>query len=574
MKRAWRLAGPQALVVVLVALLAVLLVYPVALTVRSGFAPSPGRPGGFTFEHVGLVFRDPTLVAGLVNSLKIACATTALCLVIALPLSVFAARYRFPGKGLFNAAILVPMILPPFVGAIGMRAIVGREGVLNTLLGTEWDLLGQARFWGIVCVEALHLYPIIYLNATAALANLDPALDEAGENLGAGPWRRLIRLTLPLVRPGIFAGGTIVFIWSFTELGTPLMFDYYRATPVQIFFGLREMQSSPRPYALTVVLLGVSITSYVLGRLVFGRRGHAMYAKASRAGGERELGVLAGWGVTALFAGVTLLAVLPHVGVVLTSLARPGSWQGTLLPQALTGAHFETALGGGDSFRSIVNSLAYSSMAMGVDLALGLVIAYTIVRTRAWGRSLLDAMCMVPLAVPGLVMAFGYAAMTLEWPFASGGPLEGVVGVFGTNPNPIPLLVAAYAVRRLPYIVRSCVAGLEQTSGELEEAAMSLGASRLRAVRSVTVPLIAANMIAGGLLVFSFSMLEVSDSLVLAQRLEHSPVTKAIWDFSNRLGDGMYIASAMGVWGMALLTATLVGASLMMGKRLGAIFRA
>ena len=127
---------------------------------------------------------------------------------------------------------------------------------------------------------------------------------------------------------------------------------------------------------------------------------------------------------------------------------------------------------------------------------------------------------------------------------------------------------------RTPTLVRSTVAGLQQTSGELEEAAVNLGATRTAAVRKVILPLIMANLIAGGILVFSFSMLEVSDSLILAQQQKHYPFTKAIVAFTERLGDGPYVASAMGVWGMALLTTTLLGASLLLGKKLGAIFRA
>ena len=148
-----------------------------------------------------------------------------------------------------------------------------------------------------------------------------------------------------------------------------------------------------------------------------------------------------------------------------------------------------------------------------------------------------------------------------------------MVDIVGNDPDPMLLLVIAYAVRRMPYVVRSTVAGLEQTSGELEEAARNLGASTITAVRRIIVPLITANLIAGGLLAFSFSMLEVSDSLILAQRAGDYPITKAIYSFSERLGDGHSIASAMGVWGMALLTVTLVGASILLGKKLGAIFR-
>ncbi|MHC4775997.1 MAG: ABC transporter permease subunit, partial [Planctomycetota bacterium] len=182
-------------------------------------------------------------------------------------------------------------------------------------------------------------------------------------------------------------------------------------------------------------------------------------------------------------------------------------------------------------------------------------------------------LAMAPLAVPGLVMAFGYTAMTLRWPFGPGDPLEGVMDVIGAEPNPMPLLIIAYAVRRMPYVVRATAAGLEQTSVDLEEAALNLGAGRVRAVRTILMPLIAANLIAGGLLAFSFAMLEVSDSLILAQREAHFPITKAIYVLFERLGDGQHIASAMGVWAMALLAVTLVGASMMLGRRMGALFR-
>lgn len=553
--------------------LGVFLLYPIALTVRGGFAADPATGSGWTLDHLALIFQDPNLIGGIANAFKIAVATTLLCIIISLPLAVLSARFTFPGKKLLNASILVPLILPPFVGAIGIRALLGREGALNALLGTDWDVLGQAKFWGVVAVMALHLYPIIYLNATASLANLDPALDESAENLGAGGWRRFFKVTLPLIRPGLFAGATIVFIWSFTELGTPLMFDYYSVTSVQIFYGLKDVQNNAEPYALTLVLLFSAVMFYLLGKMVFGRKGYAMYSKASRAGGEVALPGLWGWMATLGFGFVVILAVLPHAGVVLTSLAEPGSWYATVLPHDLTLDHFNEALTAPESFNSIKNSLILSLIAMVLNMGFGVLIGYLIVRTTIRGRSLLDALCMLPLAVPGLVMAFGYVAMTLRWPFGNGDPLEGVLAVFGTDPNPFPLLIIAYAIRRLPYIVRSTVSGLEQTSGELEEAAVNLGATRVAAVRKVIVPLIMANLIAGGLLVFSFSMLEVSDSLILAQRSDHFPITKMIFEFTNRLGDGIYIASAMGVWGMTLLTITLFGASLMLGKKLGSIFR-
>jgi len=151
---------------------------------------------------------------------------------------------------------------------------------------------------------------------------------------------------------------------------------------------------------------------------------------------------------------------------------------------------------------------------------------------------------------------------------------EGRVFAF-LNPtkNPAALLIIAYSVRRLPYVVRSVVAGLQQTSVTLEEAAQNLGASPLRALRKITLPLLSANLLAGGLLAFAFAMLEVSDSLILEQRQSDFPITKAIYELFNLLGEGRYLASALGVWAMVFLGITLYGASRILGKKLGTLFR-
>jgi len=276
------------------------------------------------------------------------------------------------------------------------------------------------------------------------------------------------------------------------------------------------------------------------------------------------------------------LAVIPHVGVVLSAFTVDGAWYRSVLPESYTLQHFEGMLGHPMAMNGITNSLIYASVAMIVCVLVGLAISYLNVRLKVTGGWLLDTLAMLPLAVPGLVMAFGYVAMTYTWPLPQlasfftdiGLPgLASLLQVTGNAPNPMLLLVIAYATRRLPYVVRSASAGLEQTSGSLEEAAQNLGASTMYTLRRIVMPLIAANLIAAAILVFSFSMLEVSDSLILAQKQPDYPITKAIYSLFNRLGDGPYIASALGVWGMALLTITLVGASVIMGRKLGAIFR-
>lgn len=553
------------------AILVLLFAVPLCWTLVGGVRPN----GQFTLKYIAAVFENPVYVEGLINSLIIACGTTFTVCVIALPLAWLSNRYDFAGKRLISALLLVPMILPPFVGAIGLGQILGTYGSLNSLLGLgPIDWLGKARLLGVILLQALGMYPILYLNVTAALANVDPAMEEAAENLGCGAFKRFWKITLPLILPGMFAGCTIVFIWSFTELGTPLMLNYMRCTPVQIFDALKDIGTSPMPYALVIVMLTVSVGLYAISKLTLGRGGHAMTAKGQTASGTRRLTGGKGLLVTLPFVALICVAIVPHLGVVITSFTQPGEWYRTVLPAQFTLDHYRAALGHEMTLGSIHNSLVYSSCAVVAILVLGLVIAQVVVRSNLPVRGALDALSMLPLAVPGLVMAFGYVAVSFnlasqDW-VKNSPAWQSIVDV---RVNPTMFLVIAYAIRRLPYMVRSAVAGLQQTSVTLEEAAANLGASPVRRLVKITLPLIMANLIAGAVLVFAFSMLEVSDSLILAQRQQYYPITRAIYDLFQIPGTGKYLASALGVWAMCFLATAILGASLVLGKKMGALFR-
>lgn len=554
------------------ALLAATLILPIFMVVRGGFWVE----GKFTLRYLRGVFENPIYAEGLANSLLIAVGTTAVALLLAVPLAWLNHRYEFAGKRVWTAGILVPMILPPFVGAIGLTQILGQYGALNALLGCgPIDWLGKSRYVGVVLLQALALYPILYLNTAAALANVDPSMEEAAANLGCSGWRKFRRITLPLIMPGLFAGGTIVFIWSFTELGAPLILNYTECASVQVFDALKEVGSNPFPYALVTVVLGCSVLLYAVGRGLFGRQAYAMQGKAAVAFAPRPL---RGWRAalaTLPFALVAFVALAPHAGVVLTSFAPPGGWYRTLLPEAFSTVNYVEALGHDMTVSSIRNSLGFSSLAVVVNLVLGVAVAWVVVRSRIPLRGILDTLAMVPLAVPGLVMAFGYLALSSHLshtPFVQAHPAW--AALVDVRVNPTLFLVVAYAVRRLPYMVRSAVAGLQQTSVAFEEAASNLGARPWTNLRRITLPLIAANLVAGILLAFAFSMLEVSDSLMLAQQAERFPITKTIYELFQLLGTGRYVAAALGVWAMVFLAVTIIGASLLLGKKLGALFRA
>lgn len=551
---------------------ALLFLTPLGTVIQGGFWVN----GKLTFRYLIGVFQNPIYSEGLFNSLLLAIGTTVLVTLISVPLAWLTNRYEFPGKKWVSGLILLPMILPPFVGAIGFQQILGPYGGLNALLGLgPVDWLGRLQYWGVISLQALALYPIMYLNANAAIANIDPAMEEAAANLGCKGFTKFRRITLPLMMPGLFAGGTIVFIWSFTELGTPLILNYTKCASVQVFDALKEIGSNPFPYALVFVMLACSVALYALGKFAFGGKAYAMQSKAATASNTRPARGWRGLFVLLPFLAVILAAVTPHLGVIATSLARPGSWYQSVFPQQLTLGNYVEALGHEMTVSSIRNSLLYSSLAVAFNAVLGIAIAFVVVRSDIRGRGILDALAMLPLAVPGLVMAFGYLAISanvsnMDW-VKNNAFWQNLLDV---RTNPTLFLVIAYSVRRLPYMVRSAVAGLQQTSVTLEEAAANLGAGFLTTLRRITVPLITANLIAGALLAFAFSMLEVSDSLMLAQRSDFYPITKTIYELFQLIGMGQYIASALGVWAMAFLAITIIGASLILGKKLGAIFRA
>ena len=564
-----RSAGAYGLMGLVLAFLGLFFIYPIFEVIKDAFVDTSGA---FSVAYFKEIFADPLYRAGLMNAFKLACASTLLTFLIATPMAWASSRYAFWGKSFFGLLILLPIMLPPFVGAIGVKHILGQYGALNSLLqsigvlaeGHTIDWLGAQRFWGIVVLNALSLYPILYLNQLAAFSNIDPSLDDAAANLGCSGWQKFWRVHVPLARSGMFAGGTIVFIWTFTELGVPLIFDYRVVTPVQIFDGLKDMGSSPLPYALVTILFVITTLLYLLGKGTLGKARYAMMAKASSQVTETRLSKAAQALCVTGFSLVTALALLPHIGVIF--IAFSSDWYGSIFPTGWTLQNFELALGHRLTLASIQNSLIYSLLAIALNVAIGLIVGFLVVRTRVRGRAFLDALTMLPLAVPGIVVAFGYLAMTQHGDFFSFlNPPDA--------PNPIVLLIIAYAVRKLPFVVRSVVAGLEQTSETYEEAAMSLGATRLRALLLVTFPLITASILAGALLAFSQSMLEVSDSLILASKQEHYPITKAIYDLLGFLGDGKFIASALGVWAMVLLALAIGGASVLLGRKLGAVFR-
>lgn len=545
-----------------VVVLLLFLVYPVFVVVARAFFDKQGH---FTLQYFMLLFENQLQTEAIWNSLKLAVATTVLTTVLAFPLAIFTGRWDFRGKGLLSALLLVPMVLPPFVGAIGIQRFFARRGSVNLTL-MDWGIIdapidwlsGSHVFWAVVILEVLHLYPIMYLNLSAALANVDPSLEESAATLGASRWKRYKDIVWPLSRPGYFAGAIIVFVWALTDLGTPLLVGFQDTMPVRIFTMVTDVAENPVGYALVCLIIVLTLAIFLASRLFVGGKKFEMMGRGHASSASRRAGLLGTLGIY-LVCGLTILvALIPHVSVLVTSLSD--TWFMTPLPETYTTLHYQNVFNNELSFIGIKNSLLFSCMSTLVDIVLGLLIAYVVTRRLVPFGGVLDSLVMLPLALPGIVIAFGYVVAYSDT-FLD--PLN----------NPVPLLVIAYAIRRLPYMVRSAVAGLQQISPALEEASFTFGASRLHTLRKITGPLVLANLIAGALLCFAYAMLDVSDSLILAMKDKFYPITKAIYVLFLEQGHGEFTASALGMIAMGILVVCILGASLLLGRKMGELFR-
>jgi iron(III) transport system permease protein len=330
---------------------------------------------------------------------------------MSLPLALLFARYRFPGKTLLNSALLAPLILPPFVGAIGLKHLFARFGSVNLLLDrmqlvsleNPIDWFGASGIAGVILMEVLHLFPIMYLSLAAALGNIDPSLRDAASNLGAGPFRVLRTVTFPLLVPGLFAGTSIVFVSAFTDLGTPLIFDMRATVPTQIFSTATEAGTNPVAYALVVITLVLVSVLFLVGKKLGDTGSYAMMSRSATIEHVSELRGARGWLVTAGVVFVIFISVVPHMGVLLTSVA--GKWFFTVLPSEPTGRFYGEIFTTDLTMISVRNSLFYASCSALLDVVLGVTIAHLLAREKFFGKAALDVIAMLPLALPGIVLA-------------------------------------------------------------------------------------------------------------------------------------------------------------------------
>ena len=509
------------------------LIVPVANVIY--IAVADGR-GGFTLSHFGAFFGISLMQESFWNSLIVALASVFFASLIALPLAYLTIRFEFRGALLIQTLGVLPLIMPPFVGAVAMQLIFGRSGAVNLMLN-DWfgfSIPIMDGLTGVVFVESLHYFPFILLNLTVALNNIDSAMEESAQNLGANGLRLFRRIVFPLAMPGFVAGASLVFIKVFDDLGTPLVLNVTNMLAPQAYLRITSVGlEDPIGYVISVIMVAFSLFALWLSASVLKGRD---YSTTQRGGSSLMRRRLTTAQSVFAYSGIILLLLLvlsPHIGIVLLSLSKV--WSFSVLPDAYTLEHYRTVLV--DSPRMIINTLLYCGIAALLDVVIGTAIAYLILRTKLPGRQALDFMASAALAIPGVVLAIGY--------------LRSFKGITlpGTD-DPVTtvwiMIAIAYAVRRLPYALRSCMAALQQVSVSLEEAAENLGATRARTIQRIVVPLMAGGILAGFVTSFITAAVELSATIMLTTSQSNAPMSYGIYLYMQSIA-GRGPGAALGV---------------------------
>lgn len=503
---AWERRHTAALAVPVALLLVWLVLYPNLLVL----AESVREDGRLTLAHYADFFSTRAELAALWASVWTSLASVALAALIGVPLAMFFHSFDFPGRRIFGALAALPVLLPPLVGVIAFLFLVGESGILTRgvqlALGLEtapWRLAGAPA---ILFVHAYTMYVYFYLFTLAGLARMDAGITEAAASLGAGRWRILRTVTLPLLTPSLTAAALLVFMTSMASFSAPYVFGGgFRVLTTQIY---TSKMSGALSLAMveTVMLASASLVALWFLRRYEEAREYVVVGKGvaparHRVRSPRVRALLAAAG-----AGWVLLLLLPHLTLVLVSFVADGGWTTQLLPERYSLENYRGLLRDPRLFAPILNSLQMAALATAANLVFCFVAAYLVVRRSFRGRAWLAVLLVLPWALPGTVIAIGLATT-----FSANQPWAGRFVLVGT----FWILPLAYFIRNIPLVAQAAISAFRRFDPTLEEAAASLGAGWMTTMRRVALPLVTPGLAAGGLLAFVTALGEFVASIIL-----------------------------------------------------------
>lgn len=504
--RAWRLFGDGRMVLLIALALFVFLtvVYPLFQVVWRSFMVE----GSLSLANYEAVFLRPRNFVAVWNSLWVSVIATAISVAIGTLGAFVVMRTDIPWKGALSLLFVLPFAIPPLFSAMGWVQLAGPTGLFSqawrNVFGpgpVPWNIYSAT---GIIFVLGVSNYPLVFLTVAGALQRVDPTLEEAARTAGVGTTRIMRDITLPLVKPAIYGGGLLAFVSSIDNFGIPAVLgmraQFYVLT-TRIYEAL-TVPNMPLATAMSVLLVGVALVAMVgFRRAEGGRSQYAVIGGKSTTPGVIRLGRAKPWVVAAIVLTILIVVVAPLFALVLTSFLR--FWGAPLTWEFLTTRHYEAIFNTPAARRGILNSLLLAAGAATILVFTTALISWLNLKGRVRGAGTLDTIGLIPFALPGSVIG---VAMILAWSNPPVGP-----ALYGT----IWILLLAYIMRYMAFGLQTTRATLTQIHDSLEEAAMASGASRMRTVRDITLPLLRPGLVAGWILIYISAFNELTVSVLI-----------------------------------------------------------
>ncbi|MFD1910690.1 ABC transporter permease [Halodurantibacterium flavum] len=499
--------GQSVLTLLAASALVILVGLPVLFILLQAVFPEFAR-GSFVgaFSKLLILTENDRLLVQARNTLMLAFSVMLGCLILGLPIGVLRGLFHVPGARIWDVVFLIPFLIPPFIAAIAWMMTLQPRGYLFQLLGVDMGRF-LFSFAGVAFVMTLNLFPLVYFAVSRALETVGGRFASAARVHGARPMQAFVLITLPLSIPAIAASLLIVFAMSIEEFGTPAALA--ARTGLEVLVTGIYTRLSDWPIDLSgaavgsVLLMTMVLVAFALQNWIATRRSYISQTGKPSDLEKADLGAWR-WPVVALFALVAAIGVvIPLTAIAVTSFM--GTISGGLNWSNFDTRHYTPIFQTGSRAAQALVTSGWLAVLTAFSTALiGGLVAYIVVRGTGRGRAVMDGLSVLPNAIPAIVLAVG---IILAWnsPFL---PLT----LYGTA----GILLIAYIGILLPYPIRYAVARLRQISGSLDDAARVAGATQMRALRHVTLPLMAPSLIAAMMLVFAIASRELVASIMLA----------------------------------------------------------
>jgi iron(III) transport system permease protein len=511
---------------VILSIFILFIIYPLFMVLRESIL---SEKGSYTLKYFIKFFSEKYYFQTLFNSFKVSLAVTALSLLLGIPLAYFYSIYEMRGKEFLQIIIIICSMSAPFIGAYSWVLLLGRAGVITKFVEMMFGVQIPSiyGFNGIVLVLSTRFFPIVFLYVSGALRSIDNTLLEASLNLSCSGFKRFIKVVVPLCMPSILAASLMVFMRALADFGTPIIIgEGYRTFPVEIYKQYVGETSTNHSFAAAISVIAICITAIVffIQKALTNHYRFSINAmhpiECKRAKGFLNVFIH-------IYAyGLVFISMLPQLYVIYTSFLKTSN----------SGAVFERGFSL-DSYtlafnrlgNAIPNTFFICGFALLAVILLSILISYLVIRRPNVVNHTIDTISMIPYIIPGSVV--------------------GIALVISFNQKPILLtgtaaiMVIAMCIRRMPYTIRSSAAILQQIPISVEEAAISLGASKIKTFFRITVPMMSNGIISGGILSWVAIITELSSSIIL-YNARTITLTVGIYALVSRGTDGPAAAAA------------------------------